>query len=222
MTSPCGNRAWLNSRMSDRPFVMPQSISPVRCRRWASITGHRFLDDAEARANSPSTRVALERSQASLAQRDAIRPVYPLETAIGIAAAGVAGGAAAADRAAAGAVTRQFLPERPASAAQESVAPPVAPKPETTSDIVAPTRRPVGIVLGRTRSAIRTVTPGEFQTIEHRLLQGATKIRRPSYDGVWRERPNGTGFGIRNNSESGPTIDVPDSNLPKDFNVHQR
>ena len=70
----------------------------------------RFLDDAEARANDPSTRTALEKSRQTLAQRDAIRPVYPLETALGIA---VVGGAVGVAPAAVGAVVRQLLSKRP-------------------------------------------------------------------------------------------------------------
>jgi hypothetical protein len=73
----------------------------------------RFLDDAEARANDPSTLAALDKSRQTLVPRDAIRPVYPIETAIGIAAAGVAGGAAGVARAVGRAVVRQLLPERP-------------------------------------------------------------------------------------------------------------
>lgn len=73
----------------------------------------RFLDDAETRARSPSTLAALEKSSQTLEQRGgAIRPVYPLETALGIGAALATGGVAAAVRAAVGAVARQLLPER--------------------------------------------------------------------------------------------------------------
>jgi hypothetical protein len=74
----------------------------------------RFLDDAEVRANEPSALAALEKSRQTLVQRDAIRPVYPVEAAIGIAAAGVAGGAAAVARAVGGAVVRQLLKKSPA------------------------------------------------------------------------------------------------------------
>jgi len=71
----------------------------------------RFVADAAERARDPGTQAAIEKSSQPLdPARDAIRPVYPVETAIGIAAAGRAGGAAAA-RAAGSALLRQFLPE---------------------------------------------------------------------------------------------------------------
>jgi hypothetical protein len=71
----------------------------------------RFLADAQERASDPVTVAAVAKSQQPLdPKRDAIRPVYPVETALGIGAAGLAGGAAAAARAVGGAMLRQVLP----------------------------------------------------------------------------------------------------------------
>ena len=71
-----------------------------------------FVADAQQRARDPATQAAIGKSrQPPGPGRDAIRPVYPLETAIGVAAAGVAEGAAAAARAAGGALLRRLLPE---------------------------------------------------------------------------------------------------------------
>lgn len=72
-----------------------------------------FLADAQERARDPATVAAVETSvQAPRYGVDAIRPVYPLEYLLGIGAAGVAGGAAAAARSAGGAILRHVLPER--------------------------------------------------------------------------------------------------------------
>ncbi|MDR3472203.1 MAG: hypothetical protein P4M09_10995 [Devosia sp.] len=60
--------------------------------------------DAMAYAKSPSLSELMKRD-------DSIRPVYPVETALGIAATGVAAGGVAAVRAAAGAVLRQVAPK---------------------------------------------------------------------------------------------------------------
>jgi hypothetical protein len=83
-----------------------------------------FLEDARERANEPSTVAALEKSQKRADPRDdAIRPVYPVETAFGIAAAGAVGGVAAGIRAGGAAILRQLLPERPAVANERLQAP---------------------------------------------------------------------------------------------------
>jgi hypothetical protein len=71
----------------------------------------RFLADAQDRARDAETVAAVEKSRRPPdPAKDAIRPVYPLETAIGIGAAGVVGGGAAIVRAAGGALLRQVLP----------------------------------------------------------------------------------------------------------------
>ena len=60
----------------------------------------RFLADAQERARDPATVAAIQKSQSPPGLRkDAIRPVYPIETLFGIGAVGVAGGTAAATRA---------------------------------------------------------------------------------------------------------------------------
>jgi hypothetical protein len=72
----------------------------------------RFVADAQARARDPATVAAIENSRRSPdVRKDAIRPVYPVETLLGIGAAGVAGGVTAAARAAGRAVLKQALPE---------------------------------------------------------------------------------------------------------------
>jgi hypothetical protein len=86
----------------------------------------RFLADAQDRARDPETVAAVEKSRRPPdPAKDAIRPVYPIETAIGIGAAGVVGGGAAILRAAGGALLRQVLPKagsRSGSVAEESAA----------------------------------------------------------------------------------------------------
>lgn len=85
----------------------------------------RFLANASERARDPATQAAIEGSrQPPNFAPDAIRPVYPVETAIGIAVAGIAGGLGVAARAAGGAVLKHVLPEsRPSSA--ERAGPPM-------------------------------------------------------------------------------------------------
>jgi hypothetical protein len=78
----------------------------------------RFLADAQDRARDPATVAAATRSrQPRDPTPDAIRPVYPLETLLGVGAVGVAGGAVAVARAAGraigGAIVKQVLPKRP-------------------------------------------------------------------------------------------------------------
>lgn len=77
-------------------------IKAVGVDRWP-----RFVADASERTRDPATQAAIERSgQTPVPSRDAIRPVYPVETAIGVVAAGVAGGLGAAARAVGGAILR--------------------------------------------------------------------------------------------------------------------
>jgi hypothetical protein len=84
------------------------AMQAVGLDRWP-----RFLADAQERARDPATVAAIEKSgQPADPGRDAIRPVYPLETLLGIGAAGIAGGAAAVARAAGGAILKQILPGR--------------------------------------------------------------------------------------------------------------
>jgi hypothetical protein len=75
----------------------------------------RFVADAQARARDPATVAAIENSRRLPdVSKDAIRPVYPVETLLGIGAAGVAGGTAAVVRAVGRAILKQALPEKPA------------------------------------------------------------------------------------------------------------
>ena len=92
--------------LRDAAERLARAMQGVGIDRWPG-----FVADAAQRARDPATRAAIEKSkQPPGPGRDAIRPVYPLETAIGIAMAGLAGGAAAAGRAAGGALLRQFMP----------------------------------------------------------------------------------------------------------------
>jgi len=106
----------------------------------------RFLADAEIRAQAPNTVAEVAQSQAPPnLKKDAIQPVYPLETAIGVAAGGIAGGVAGAARAAGAAIVRQFksggdqTTEFPAPSTQKTVPTPGKPDnapetpPETSS-----------------------------------------------------------------------------------------
>ena len=83
-----------------------RAMEGVGIDRWPG-----FVADAQQRARDPATQAAIEKSRQPPAPgRDAIRPVYPVETLLGVGAA-AAKGAAAAARALAGAGLRQALPE---------------------------------------------------------------------------------------------------------------
>jgi len=86
----------------------------------------RFLADAQDRARDPGTIAAIDKSRRPPdPAKDAIRPAYPVETAIGIGAAGIVGGGAAVLRAAGVALLRQVLPKagsRTGNAAEEPAA----------------------------------------------------------------------------------------------------
>ncbi len=179
--------------LRDAAEHLASAMETIGLDRW-----HQFLDDAQVRSNARSTIATLKKSNTPADPRsDAIRPVYPLETAIGVAAAGIACGAAAAGRPAGTALLRQLLPGQPPAAAAKpgDAAPP--PKPESTLDIVAPGGKPVGTIFGRAGTTIRTVTEPEFRTIESRLLKGATPIKKPGYLGTWYKPLDGSLFGIK-------------------------
>jgi hypothetical protein len=126
------------------------AIQAVGLGRWP-----RFLVDAQDRARDPTTVAAIARSkQPPDPSRDAIRPVYPVETLLGIAAAGIARGAIATVRAAGGAILKQILPGRPSL-------------PATTGEILMPDVQPVGIVAPGARQSTRTVSPTEFQELKN-------------------------------------------------------
>ena len=85
---------------------LADAMQAIGLDRWPQ-----FLANAQERARDPATVAAVEKSrQPSDPGKDAIRPVYPVETAVGIAAAGTAGVAAAA-RVVASAALRQILPK---------------------------------------------------------------------------------------------------------------
>ena len=95
---------------------LAQAMEAVGIDRWPH-----FVAEAQQRARDPATQAAIEKSrQPPDPGRDAIRRVYPLETAIGVAAAGLAGGTAAAARAAGGALLRQFLPRKGSEGSQST------------------------------------------------------------------------------------------------------
>lgn len=97
-----------HAELRDAAGQLADAIQTVGLDRW-----RRFLADAQDRSRDAATIAAVEDSRMpSDTSKDAIRPVYPLETAIGIVAAGIAGGAVAGVRAAGGAILRQIAPER--------------------------------------------------------------------------------------------------------------
>ncbi len=85
---------------------LARAMEAVGIDRWPY-----FVADAQQRARDPATQDAIEKSrQPPGPGRDAIQPVYPIETLLGVGAA-AAKGAAAAARALAGAGLRQAVPE---------------------------------------------------------------------------------------------------------------
>ncbi len=116
---------------------LAEAMEAVGIQRWSG-----FIADAQERARDPATQAAIEKSrQLPDPARHAIRPVYPLETAIDVAAAGLAGGAAAGS-----AVLRQFLSESrsPGGNAAANAA-----KPESTAgsvgEVAATTGKATGV-----------------------------------------------------------------------------
>ena len=85
---------------------LAEAMEAVGIDRWPQ-----FVADAQERARDPATQDAIEKSrQPPGPGRDAIRPVYPVETLLGVGAAAAIGAAAAA-RALAGAGLWQAVPE---------------------------------------------------------------------------------------------------------------
>ena len=116
--------------LRDAAGKLADAIKAVGVDQWP-----RFVAEVSERARDPATQAAIERSrQPPDPARDAIRPVYPIETAIGVIGAGVVGGVGAAARAVGGAILRQALP-----GGRSPTANGVAPKPSTT----APAGRPL-------------------------------------------------------------------------------
>lgn len=150
------HRAALDAGLAKSPAEFAQAargvadaMKTVGLDRWA-----RFIADAQSRARDPATVAAIEKSlRPPDSAQDAIRPVYPIETALGIGAAGIAAGAGAALRAAGGAILRQVRPDSgpPGAGIAERSAvtpesPPSAPPPETTPP---PAGRPVRLREGQ-------------------------------------------------------------------------
>ena len=138
--------------MADAAGRLANAIKAVGIDRWPG-----FVADASERARNPATQAAIQASsQPPPHAPDAIRPVYPVETAIGIAAAGLAGGAGATARALGGAIVKGVAPaSRPASdaaPAEETVPrtrptgspapPPGRNHPSDPAESVAPVRPP--------------------------------------------------------------------------------
>lgn len=104
--------ATTHAELRDAAGHLADAMQAVGLDRWAA-----FLTDAHDRARDPATTAAVGQSSSPPnLGKDAIRPVYPLETLLGIGAAGFARGVAAAVRAAAGAGLRQVTPPKPQSA----------------------------------------------------------------------------------------------------------
>jgi hypothetical protein len=95
--------------LRDAAGHLAQAMQTIGLDRWP-----RFLADAQERARdaAPIAAVATSPSPPDYA-KDAIRPVYPLETLLGVVAGGIAGGVAGAARVAGRAILRQIMPGKP-------------------------------------------------------------------------------------------------------------
>jgi hypothetical protein len=154
--------------------------------RWRS-----FLADAQQRADDPAAVTALEMSQTPPdVAKDAIRPAYPVETAMGIAATAITGGTAAAVRAAGGAVLRQIMPGRSVG--------------ETPATILRPGGQPIG--RAGTSEDVRELAGGQKAAEElfKRLRKDGKDETPPDYPGTLILTPDGSYIGYRPQSKSGP------------------
>lgn len=97
---------------AEAAYKLADAIKGVGVDGWP-----RFVADASERARDPQTQAAIKAtSQPPPHAPDAIRPVYPVEEAIGVAVGGLVGGARAAARALGGAILRGVTPaSRPAT-----------------------------------------------------------------------------------------------------------
>jgi len=112
------------------------AMAAIGLDRWP-----RFVADAQERARDPATLAAVEQSKRPPEPgSDAIRRVYPIETALGIVGAGSVGGGAAVFRAIVGASAKQALSESrpPAGNAAANVA-----KPESAAGNVGKQAEPM-------------------------------------------------------------------------------
>ena len=102
------NQAQTHAELREAADNLAAAQQMVGLDRWNA-----FLADAAQRASDPATIAAIEKSeQPPDPRKDAITPVYPLETVLGMGAAGLARGVAAGLRAAGGAILRQVRPSR--------------------------------------------------------------------------------------------------------------
>jgi hypothetical protein len=101
-----------HAKLRDAAEKIANAMQAIGLDRWP-----RFLADARDRARAPAAVTAIAKSVQPQESREiGIRPVYPVETLMGIGAAGIVGGIAGAARAVGGAVLRQILPaNRPAA-----------------------------------------------------------------------------------------------------------
>jgi hypothetical protein len=170
------------------------AVQAIGLTRWS-----RFLAEAQARAGDPATVAAVDKSrEPPTLVRDAIRPVYPVETALGIGAAALIGGTASGVRTAGAAVLRQIGPghARPTRG-------------QTPAEILAPGGKPIGNA--GTAEEIRELPGGRdaAEQLFHRLKKGAIDVTPPGYPGTLVRTPNGGYIGFRAQSKSRPpTIDV--------------
>ena len=124
---------------------LADAIKAVGVDQWP-----RFVADALKRADDPSTQAAIEASsQPPSHAPDAIRPVYLVETAIGIAVPGLVSGARAAARAFGGAILKQMLPESGASTPSKADQRPATTPPSGGSPKAAGSDQPVRLHEGQ-------------------------------------------------------------------------
>ncbi|MDN8618329.1 hypothetical protein [Variovorax ginsengisoli] len=96
--------------------------------------------------------------------------------------------------------------------------------PQSAADVLTPGGQPIGQVQGSATPDIRTVTPGQLDSIIDGLKGlGATQVDRPRYRGDWYELPsNQGGFGVRTSNNNGRTLDVNIPSVPDVTKVHQK
>ena len=182
------NQAQSHAELREAAGDLAAAQQTVGLDRWNA-----FLADAAQRASDPATTAAIEKSeQPPDPRKDAITPVYPLETVLGIGAAGLAKGVAAGLRAAGGAILRQMKPGA-----------------ETSENILQPGGKPIG--KPGSSEKIRELPGGNTgaQTLFKRLTKGGTNITPVGHPGKLVKMPDGVIFGYRPTSKSGPpSIDV--------------
>jgi hypothetical protein len=150
-----------------------------------------FVADAVQRASDPATTAMIEKSeQPPDPRKNAITPVYSLETVLGIGTVGLAKGVAAGLRAAGGAVARQMKP----SAAKPAV--------ETPEGLLQPGGKPIG--KPGSDEGIRELPGGNAaaEGLFARLTKGGTDITPSGHPVKLVRMPDGSYFGYRPMSKS--------------------